>query len=77
MHYIIVDVKIPGEAEKELKIPSFITAGELLDLLSQIFHIKTRNMTIHAEPPGRILGKDEYLDEANVWDGALITLTEF
>lgn len=75
MDYILVNIKLSKENSQELKIPADIAAGELLEILKQVFHLESLGKAaLHIEPLGRILGADEVLCEEGVYNGAQITL---
>lgn len=75
MEYIFVDARIGQEKVQELKIPTQLTAGELMKMITAAFGInENQYKVVQVEPLGRILGEDEMLDEAGVGNGAQITL---
>ena len=75
MDYIIVTVRFPNSAEWELKIPSYVSSDELINMLHQSFILKKEKvLRLHSDPPGRILDNRETLEEAGVWNGAIMTL---
>lgn len=75
MDYIFITLNISKDKSYELKIPTDITAGELMHMISEVFDLKnTGKRAIHAEPLGRILGEDEVLTKEGVFNGAQITL---
>lgn len=75
MDYIFITFKLNKETSYELKIPAEITAGELIEMLSEAFHIKgATKRTLHVEPLGRILGAEEVLVKEGVFNGSQITL---
>lgn len=75
MDYIFITLNISKDTGYELKIPTEITAGELLEMISEAFHLKsTTKRVLHAEPLGRILGEDEVLIKEGIFNGAQMTL---
>lgn len=75
MEYIIISLIGEKIKEIDLKIPSNITARELLESILSIYDIQREStMKIHANPPGRIISEDEILAESGVYSGAIITI---
>lgn len=75
MEYIFITLKMSKDKVYELKIPSEITADELVEMLQKAFPLEGKNKkAIHVEPLGRILGKDEVLVEEGIYNGSQITL---
>ncbi|ADZ85440.1 EsaB/YukD family protein [Cellulosilyticum lentocellum] len=75
MDYIFITLNISKDTSYELKIPGEITAGELIEMISEAFHLKTTaKRVLQAEPLGRILGEDEVLIKEGVFNGSQITL---
>lgn len=75
MGYILVTLKLSKDKAYELKIPTEVTVGELVDMIQEAFNLEDRGRkTVHVEPLGRILGEDEVLIEEGVYNGSQITL---
>jgi len=71
MDYILVMLCFDDRAE-DLKIPTFVPAGDLITLFSELF--STRGNVLHAEPRGIVLDKNKTLAEQGVEHGAILTL---
>lgn len=75
MEYILVNIKLDKEQMVELKVPGKIKAIELIEMLEEVFHMKTdKKRSLHVEPLGRILGDEEVLSEEGVYTGSQIIL---
>jgi len=75
MEYILITLKIPNQADMDLKIPCMITGEELLKMLMEITNTGiTLDTNIQAEPLGRILDNSQTLNAEGVGHGALLTL---
>ena len=75
MEYIHITLKMPDKADMDLKIPSFVTGAEFLNMLTEITGSEiSPNRSIQAEPLGRILDNSQTLQEEGVSQGALLTL---
>lgn len=75
MDYILITLKLGKDKIYELKIPSEVTAGELVDMIQEAFGMESKERkTLHIEPLGRILSEDEVLIEEGVYNGSQITL---
>lgn len=75
MEPIFVTFRLKDATTYELKIPIHITVKELLNIIASALDIRIdENASIHVEPLGRILGREECLAEEKIYNGALITL---
>ncbi len=75
MDYIFVTLKLKQETLYELKIPIHITVSELLKLFKSALGLQIdENSSLHVDPLGRILGKEEVLSDEEIHSGALLTL---
>ena len=75
MDAIFITVKTPGQGAMDLKIPNYITGGELLAILSEITgETISANSKIQAEPIGRILENTQTLESDGVETGAMLTI---
>jgi uncharacterized ubiquitin-like protein YukD len=64
-----------GDQQMDLKVPVFVSVGELIDMLSAALGISAGpENKIQAEPLGRILRNDRTLEEEEVTQGSLLTL---
>jgi uncharacterized ubiquitin-like protein YukD len=64
-----------GDQQMDLKVPVFVSVGELIDMLSAALGISAGpENRIQAEPLGRILRNDRTLEEEEVTQGSLLTL---
>ncbi|MUG44365.1 EsaB/YukD family protein [Paenibacillus woosongensis] len=75
MDYVVVTFQAGESFAKELKVPAFVTSGELLAMLSDALGLSiTPEHRLQAEPLGRILDPARTLEEEGVAFGALLTL---
>ncbi|MCI3920623.1 EsaB/YukD family protein [Paenibacillus sp. TRM 82003] len=74
MDYVLVTFQAGGR-EADLKVPTFVSAEELLEMLGEALQIPVgRENRLQAEPLGRILDRRRTLEEEGVGDGSLLTL---
>lgn len=75
MDYIMITFQAGERLVKELKVPTFVTAEELLTMLSEALNLSIApEHRLQAEPLGRILDPARTLHEEGVAFGALLTL---
>ncbi|MCJ8011822.1 EsaB/YukD family protein [Paenibacillus sp. KQZ6P-2] len=75
MEEIMVTLQVDNGFSVDLKIPVFVTAGELLAMLAEGLQLPCGpGSRIQAEPLGRILDHERTLEEEGVAHGALLTL---
>ncbi|AZK48633.1 EsaB/YukD family protein [Paenibacillus lentus] len=75
MDYIMITFQAGERLVKELKVPTFVTAEELLTMLSEALGLSIApEHRLQAEPLGRILDPTRTLEEEGVAFGALLTL---
>lgn len=75
MEHIFVTFRLKDAVAYDLKIPIHITVKELLNIIGIALSIKIdENASLHVEPLGRILGREEVIAEEKIYNGALITL---
>ncbi|MGF7046944.1 putative ubiquitin-like protein YukD [Paenibacillus sp. DS2015] len=75
MDYVMVTFQAGDNMNKDLKVPTFVTVGELLHILSEGLSLTiSQDRRIQAEPIGRILDNSLTLTEEGVLHGALLTL---
>ncbi|MCX7749941.1 MAG: EsaB/YukD family protein [Clostridia bacterium] len=81
MNRVIVTVEIPDSSTTyDMELPNDIPSGELAQMIAKSLHLEDNTSVrgtffkIQADPPGRVLGEEETLAEAGVWDGSFITL---
>ncbi len=77
MDYIMVTFQADSRPAVDLKIPAFVTAGELLAMLDEALNLELdagQGGRLQAEPLGRILDGRRTLEEEGVGHGALLTL---
>lgn len=80
MSSVIVTVKSANRAGKDYEIPSDMTARNIIRSLAEVLKLppNTAAVTYHvmAEPPGRYLAAEETLEEAGVFDGAVLRIVK-
>jgi hypothetical protein len=70
MEQVIVSIKRKSDAQgQDFEVPITMTASSLVQEFSSDLGWDS-NLEIYAAPPERILGPDETLEMAGVWDGA-------
>jgi len=75
MDYILITLKTPNLVDLDLKIPSYITGSEFLNILTKITGACiSPDSKIQAEPLGRILDNGQTLYAEGVGHGALLTI---
>ncbi|WP_199613904.1 EsaB/YukD family protein [Paenibacillus alkalitolerans] len=75
MDYVMVTFEADNNLNVDLKIPLFVTPGELISMLSEALGVSfTPENRLQAEPLGRILAHDRTLADEGVAHGALLTL---
>ena len=75
MEYILITLKMPNQAELDLKIPSHITGAEFLAMLTELSGASIpADSKIQAEPMGRILDNSQTFIEEGLGHGALLTI---
>lgn len=80
MGKIIVSVQRQGDSNyKDIELSSSITGKYLLQMTAELFgKVNSANSQeiqydIRVDPPGRMLGENQTLQDANIWDGAWLT----
>lgn len=72
MESVIITVKRKGDLQgRDLEVPLDITAGDLLQEISRSLGWGDQ-YDIYVSPQERILGKQETLADAEVWDGSTL-----
>ncbi len=75
MDYVFVTLRTRQNGNVDLKIPTYVTIGELLIMLSNALNISIMpNSKLQAEPIGRILDNNKTLSFEGVETGAMLTL---
>lgn len=75
MDYVMVTFQAGDRLNTDLRVPTFVTVGELLHILSEGLNMTiNQDRRIQAEPIGRILDNSLTLSEEGVLQGALLTL---
>ena len=72
MEYILAAFEC-GEVKEDLKVPGFISVGDLIDIFAELYGTDAK--MLHAEPKGIILDKNKTLAEQGVEHGAKLTLS--
>jgi len=72
VEYILATLSC-GDTDEDLKVPSFVPAGELIGVINELYD--AGGLTLHAEPKGIILDKSKTLAQQGVEHGAKLTLS--
>lgn len=75
MDYVMITFAAGDEPARDLRVPSYVTVGELMKMLTSTFSLSIHpDHRLQAEPIGRILDNKLTLQEEGIVDGALLTL---
>lgn len=75
MDYIMVTFQTDNAPSVDLRVPTFVSIEELLDMLTESLNVTKRSEAkLQAEPLGRILNNSRTLEQEGVAHGALLTL---
>lgn len=76
MKKVIVTIKTDSIKEPfDVEIIAESHTSEILEILCEAYKLgNSKNFNVFATPPGRLLNANETLEEAGVWNGAILTL---
>lgn len=76
MKKVIVTINIENKKKSyDVEIIAESDVSKMLAMLCAAYNLGSEtNYNIFAAPPGRLLNPNETLEEAGVWDGAVITV---
>jgi len=78
MKKVIVSIKMDNRNKLlDLEIMTESSVAKMLTAICAAYHIGNgKNYSVFANPLGRFLDPNETLEDAGVWDGAILTLRE-
>lgn len=80
---VVVEVRLQGEARgQDMEVPPDVPAAQLAGAIAAALDWpraagdREIEYAIEATPPGRVLGPDETLAQAQAWDGSLLVFAQ-
>ena len=82
LNSVILTVKVEGEeVTYDMEFPANVPAGDLCDRLLVVFKSidaeafrDVERITLRMKRSGKLIGDEETLESAEVWDGSIVTV---
>ncbi len=76
MKKVIISIKLDNRYEPlDVEVIAESSVAKMLIALCAAYNLGNgKNYSVFAAPPGRLLDPNETLEDAGVWDGAILTL---